>query len=106
MTSKQTMASLNYGLGVFFLLSVMFPLWCDFGLWIPFVLAVPLLYLHCGNARYNRFCAGLLASLPGLIFPLFVYGIACFAWQAVLQARAEGGLYCVMTCGKVDRCIG
>ena len=101
MKFKLALGSAEYGLGVFFLLGLLTPLWIwtDLSLWIPFAAAVPLLFLHCRIAKQGAFQAGLTASLPSLILPCLVYGMAHWMWQVVLQARAEGELCDVMTLG-------
>ena len=99
MKFRQAIDSLLYGFAVFFLLAAALPLWGDISMWIPFAAAVPLLYLHCRKAEYGPVCAGLIASLPGLFFPCYAYCLACFMWRSVLEARAEGGLYMIMTLG-------
>lgn len=101
MKFKLALGSAEYGLCVFILLGLLSPLWIwtDLYLWIPFAAAVPLLFLHCRVAKQGAIQAGLTASLPGLVLPCLVYGMAHFMWQAVLQARAEGGLFCIMTLG-------
>lgn len=61
--------------------------------WLPFIVTTLLLYILCRCLGSHPIVVGLVAALPGLLIPAYLWWLTLFMWQGVDKARAEGGLY-------------
>jgi hypothetical protein len=67
--------------------------------WVPFVIMTVLTYIVCRLIGRRPLLVGFVAALPGLFIPAYLWWLVLFMWQGVVEARAEGGLYTIMTLG-------